>query len=238
MAMNCPPPVRIVHHAVWRHRVEIAVAPPRAELYFRDERWIDPINTQLRFKATVFNSDRGATWEVVSPSGNVGAGTIDTTGLYQAPDKGALTSNTTDIVVATSRADPLRKAYAWVTLLGLGPLPAPSPMIEIWPKQVSLFYGSGDDNAYIDDSNKLRVFRAFPSNAATPAVTWSVTASMGTVVPYAADSSWCTYLAPNTGPSPNAGSVPVATVTAALTSDPTVRDDARIVLRNYAWPNF
>ena len=236
--MNCPPPVRVIHQAVWRHRIEVAVAPARAELYFRDERWIDPINTQLRFEATVFNSDRGATWEVVSPSGGAGAGTIDATGLYQAPNKGTLTSGTTDIVVATSRADPLRKAYAWVTLVGLGPLPAPQATIEIWPKHVSLFYWSGDDNAYIDDSNKLQVFRAFASNAAPPGITWSVTAGMGTVVPYPTDTSWCTYLAPNTGPSPNAGSAPVATVTAALTSDPTVNDDARIVLRNYAWPYF
>ena len=97
------------------------------ELYFHDERWIDSVNTQLRFEATVFNSDRGSTWEVASPSGGPGAGTISATGLYQAPNKGALASGTTDIVVATARDDPLRKAYAWVTLLGLGPLPAPEP---------------------------------------------------------------------------------------------------------------
>jgi hypothetical protein len=231
-------PVRVVHQAVWRHRVEVTISPPRAELYFRDERWIDPINAQLRFEATVFNSDRGVTWDVVSPSAGPGAGTIDATGLYQAPDKGSLASGTTDIVVATARADPLRKAYAWVTLVGLGPLPAPAPELEIWPKLVTLFYWTGDDNQYIDASNKLQVFRAFPRNAVKPAVTWSVSGGLGTVIPDASDTSWCTYLAPNAGASPNAGSAPVATITAKLTADPSVSDDARVVLRNYAWPNY
>ena len=227
-------PARVMHHAVWRHRVEVAVSPPRAELYFHDERWIDSVNTQLRFEATVFNSDRGSTWEVVSPSGGPGAGTISATGLYQAPNKGALASGTTDIVVATARDDPLRKAYAWVTLLGLGPLPAPEPRIEIWPKHVTLYCWSPPfDNAYIDDSNKLQVFRAFPRHAANPAVAWSV--DVGTVIPYATDTTWCTFLAPNTVASPNSGGATVATVTAKLAAGASA--DARIVLLNYVWPN-
>ena len=228
----------MTQRALCRCPVEVALAPPRAELYFHDERWIDPINTQLRFEATVFNSDRGATWEVVAPSGGPGAGSIDATGLYQAPDKGTLASGATDIVVATARADPLRKAYAWVTLVGRGPLPAPEPTLEIWPKHATLYYWTGDDNSYIDGSNKLRLFRAFPRHAPNPAVTWSVNAGMGTVVPSPADTRWCTYLAPNAGPSAGPGAAPVASITATLTANPAVTADARIVLLNYAWPNY
>ena len=211
------PTFRVVHHMLCRHQVEVAVQPPRAELYFRDERWIDPIDTQLRFEAVVYNSDRGATWQVLAPDGGPGRGTIDATGLYQAPDKGALDSGTTDVVVATARADPLRKAFAWVTLVGLGPLPAPPPRIEIWPKLVTLYYRNNDNNDYIDDSNKLWVFRAFPRHAANPTVQWSATT--GTVTP-------------------GSGSVSEAIVTAKLASDPSITDDARVVLLNYIWPGL
>jgi len=213
-----------------RPRIEVAVEPPRAELYFRDERWIDPINTQYRFEALLYNSDRGVTWQVLAPDGGPGHGTIDATGLYQAPDKGVLSSGATDVVVATSRADPLRKVSAWVTLVGVGPLPAPPPRIEIWPKLITLYYDSNFDNAYIDDSNKLRVFRAFPRHPANAAVQWSAT--LGGVAPAAADTKFCTYTAPNSGATAE------ATVTAALAADPTVTDDARVVLLNYSWPGL
>jgi hypothetical protein len=222
------PAFRVVHHMLYRHQVEVAVQPPRTELYFRDERWIDPIDTQIRFEAVVYNSDRGATWQVLAPDGGTGHGTIDaTTGLYQAPDKGTLDSGTTDVVVATARADPLRKAFAWVTLVGLGPLPVPPPRIEIWPKLVTLYYWNNDDNTYIDDSNKLWVFRAFPRHATNPTVQWSATA--GTVVTGSPDTSWCTYTAPASG------GIAEATITAALASDSTVTDDAKVVLLNYIW---
>ena len=85
------------------------------------------------------------------------------------------------------------------------------------------------DNAYIDDSNKLQVFRAFPRHAANPAVAWSV--DVGTVIPYATDTTWCTFLAPNTVASPNSGGATVATVTAKLAVGASA--DARIVLLNY-----
>jgi hypothetical protein len=224
------PAFQVVHHMICRHQVEVAVQPPSAELYFHDERWIDPIDTQIRFEAVVYNSDRGVTWQVLAPDGTPGRGTIDATGLYQAPDKGTLASGTTDVVVATARADPLRKAFAWVTLVGLGPLPAPAPRIEIWPRLVTLYYWSNDDNAYIDDSNKMWVFRAFPSHAASPAVNWSTT--LGSIVPGSPDSTWGSYTAPNTGGTAE------ATVTVALAADPTVTDDARVVLLNYNWPGL
>lgn len=211
-------------------RVGVAVQPPNAELYFRDERWIDPINTQIRFEALLYNSDRGVTWQVLAPDGGPGHGTVDATGLYRAPDKGGLESGTTDIVVVTARADPLRKAAAWVTLVGEGPLPAPAPRIEIWPKLVTLYYMNNDDNAYIDDSNKLRMFRAFPRHPANLAVTWSAT--QGAVTPGFPDTRWCTYTAPNNGGTAE------ATITAKLAADPTVTDDARVVLLNYNWPGL
>jgi len=220
-------PVRVLHHMVCRHRVEVAVSPPRAELYFRDERWIDPVDTQLRFEATVFNADTGVTWQVVSPAGGPGAGTIDATGLYQAPDKGALDSGTTDIVVVAARADTLRRAFAWVTLVGLGPFPAPAPRIALRPKLATLFYAQGADNDYIDATNKLQVFRAFPEHAADPRVQWAVDGAV-----QAGNDPWFTYYAPN------GGGLAEVSVTAALLADPTVHDDARIVLRNYAWPHF
>ncbi|HET6183638.1 MAG TPA: hypothetical protein VFA03_08590 [Acetobacteraceae bacterium] len=221
---------QIVHHIVCRHRVEVEVCPPRAELYFHDERWIDPIDTQLRFEAIVYNSDRGVTWQVLAPDGGPGQGTIDATGLYQAPDKGGLASGTTDVVVATARGDPLRKAFAWVTLVGRGPLPAPVPRLEIWPKVATLYYQQGADNSYIDDRNKLRVFRAFPRHAAGSAVNWSVTGGAINVV--GPDSTFATYVAPLSGGDAE------QTVTATLASDPSVVDHAKIILLNYNWPGL
>jgi hypothetical protein len=224
------PPFEVVHHMICCHRVEVAVQPPRAELYFHDERWIDPIDTQLRFEAVVYNSDRGVTWQVFAPDGGPGQGTIDATGLYQAPNKGELPSGTTDVVVVTARADPLRKAFAWVTLVGLGPLPAPAPRIEIWPKRITLYYWTNDDNAYMDSSNKMWVFRAFPRHVSNPAVQWATT--LGAVVAGAPDSGFGIYTAPNNG------ATTVATVTAALVADPTVTDDAKVDLLNYVWPGL
>jgi len=224
---RCAP--TLIHDAVWRHRVEVAVSPPRAEVYFHDERWIDPINTQIRFEATVYNSQKGAIWSVLSPSGGPGAGTIDETGLYRAPDMGGLQSGATDIIVATCREDPLRKAYAWVTLVGEGPLPAPTATLEIWPRAVTAYYWSNFDNPYMASLTKTRMFRAFPRHAANPAVTWSATA--GDVQPQA-DSRFCAWFAPDNG------GLEIVTVVATLTSDPGVTADAKITLVNYDWPKF
>ena len=83
----CPPAptiTEVTHHVVARHQVEIEIFPPRVELAFRDERFVNPINTQYRFEARVFNSRLGASWQVLNPAGGPGAGTIDSQGLYQA----------------------------------------------------------------------------------------------------------------------------------------------------------
>jgi hypothetical protein len=222
-----PPGLVIVHDMVCRHRIEVQVTPARAQLYFKDERFTNPIDTQIRFEAILYNSDGGVRWEVLSPTGGPGFGTIDDTGLYRAPDKGGLESGSTEIIAVTSRADPLRKAFAWVTLVGLGPLPAPAPKVVIWPKEVTLYYISGAANEYIDVTNKLQLFRAFPENIADQRIEWLVNgANAGGPDP------WFTYFVPNLG-----GGEEI-TVTAALQAQPSVTDDAKIRIVNYNWPNF
>lgn len=218
--------LRIVRHGICRHRVEIEVRPAEAELYFHDERWTDLIDMQIRFEAVVYNADTGVTWEVLAPGGGPGAGTIDATGLYQAPDKGTLASGTTDVVAVTARADPLRKAYAFVTLLGEGPLPAPAPTIEIWPKRRTLYYISGDDNAYIDDRNKMQLFRAFPQNG-PGGVTWLVDGVL-----QAGNDEWFLYETPTSGASTE------RTVTAQIPGMPAVADEAKVIVLNYVWPGL
>lgn len=223
--------VDVIHHVTCRHQVEVEVSPPRAELYFGDERWIDPINTQIRFEATVFNSGLGVHWQVYDVAGGTGAGAIDATGRYQAPAKGSLTNGHTDVVVATSVEDPLRKAYAWVTLVGEGPLPVPLPRIEIWPKRVNLYYQSGMDNDYIDDSNKMQLFRATIWNS-SQAVNWQVFAGAGSI-----DATTGLYLAHDPAPSPGTDMQQVI-VRANLTGTPGVYDEAQVVLLNYDWPSL
>lgn len=227
-----PRPMRIIHPSlncggICRHSVEVMITPGEATVYFHDERWIDPVDTQIRFEALVLNSDTGVTWQVLAPDGTPGAGTIDATGLYQAPDKGALATFTTELVLASARADPLRKAYAFVTLLGEGPLPAPAPAIEIWPKTRTLTYPGGADNAYIDDRNKMQLFQAFPKNSPGPGVTWLVD---GVVQP--GNDVWFLYRPPATG------SDALHSVTAQIPGLPQVADTALVSLVNYLWPGL
>jgi hypothetical protein len=236
--------VEVIHHVVCRHQVEVEVWPPRVELYFFDERCfgkereVDLIDTQVRFEATVINSDRGVNWQVYDAAGGPGAGSIDATGLYQAPAKGGLTSGHTDVVVATSVEDPLRKAYAWITLIGEGPLVAPQPSIEIWPKQVNLYYQSGMDNAYIDDSNKMQLFQATVRHSANQTVDWQVNPPPPPATPAGQlqpVQQPFVYVAP-----------PLGTVTQQViirahipsSGNPGVYDDAQVILLNYYWPGL
>lgn len=221
---------RIIHEGVCRHRVEVEVSPSDAELYFRNERWTDPANTELRFTATTFNSDTGVNWSVLAPDGAPGAGTIDATGLYRAPDKGALASGTTDVVVATAKADPLRKAYALVTLIGVGPLPTPLPTIEIWPRFRTLYYAAGYHNSYMDDRNKMQMFRAFPRHGPAAGVTWRVD---GAVQPETTD--WFLYQLVEP---PVSGTFATHTVSAEIPGMPQVADTAKVVVLNYVWPGL
>ena len=210
------------------------MSPAQAEVCFRDDRGANPINTQIRFEAALFNaSSGGVVWEVRNPAGHAGAGTIDATGLYQAPPKGGLPSGLTDVVVATSGEDPLRKAYAWVTVLGQGPAPQPEPRIEIWPQTVYLYYPqnqTGDDrNEFIDDSNKMQVFRAAIRNSAISGVQWLVD---NVLVPNTEPSSLFLYRV--TG----SGSTKVVVVTARIAAQPAVKDQAKVIQINYTWPKM
>jgi hypothetical protein len=224
------PPARpmvteVVHHVTLRHQVEVEVWPARAQLYFADERWTDPINTRLRFEARIFNSRQGVRWEVRDPAGNPGAGSIDATGLYRAPDKGTLASGTTEIVIATSLEDPLRKAYAWMTLLGVGPLPKPEPRVEIRPHVATLYYWSGNDNPYMDATNKMQLFRAEIQHSPS-AIEWLVNMAP------AGNGPWFHYVAPN------AGANTKVMVRARLQAAPNVYDEAWVDILNYTWPGF
>ena len=225
--MHAAPQFRVVHHMVCRHQVEVMVQPPRAQLYFHDERWIDPIDTQLRFEAVVYNTDHSVHWEVFAPNGGPGRGTIDQTGLYNAPDKGALPSGTSELIVATARADPLRKAFAWVTLIGLGPLPAPVPEIEIWPKRVTLYYESFFRQPLHRRQQQTADLSCLPRRRTGPAGALACkrcgSARHRSVVHLIA---------------PNGGGTAEVTVVAQLLADAAVQDDAKVTLLNYQWPGF
>lgn len=218
--------VDVIHHLTCQHQVEVEVLPPRMELYFKDEPWTDLLNTQIRFEATVLNSGKGVHWQVYAASGGPGAGSIDATGLYQAPDKGSVLNGHTDIVVATSVEDPLRKAYAWVTLLGQGPLIPEVARIEIWPRRINLYCWAGADNSYIDDSNKLQLFQAEIWNSSIQTVTWHIQSGPGFIY------SDGLYMAPTSGSS---GQVVVVRGTIGAAG---AYDEAQIVLLNYDWPGL
>lgn len=228
----------VVHHVVLRHQVEVEVRPARAEVNFHDEAAVNPINTQIRFEATLYNATRGGvSWEVRDLAGNPGAGSIDASGLYRAPvapPKGPLAIALTDVVVATSTEDPLRKAYAWVDLVGDGPAPVPDPRIDISPKTVTLYYpqdrlGGDDRNELIDVSNTMQVFRATLRDSLTSDVEWLVD---GVLRANAPPSSLFRYEV--TG----SGNTKVVVVTARIAARPDVMEEAKVVQINYSWPKM
>lgn len=215
--------VDVYHRVVCRHQVEIEIWPPRAEVHFGDDWTANPIDKQIRFEATVYNSDQGHLWEVRSVDGGPGQGSIDSSGLYRAPPKGALANGVTEIVVATAREDRLRKAYAWVTLVGFGPEPVTAPSVDIWPKRVTLYYQQGANNNYMDDSNKMRQFGAIARNSAA-SIQWHVDNG-----PVAGTGPWFLYRAPNQG---NTSTVTIQ----AYLQGQAVFDEAEVLLLNYSWP--
>jgi hypothetical protein len=222
--------VNVVHHVVCRHQIEVEIWPAAAEVYFRDERFAEPVNTQVRFDAVVHNATTAKVkWEVRDLTGTRGAGSIDPSGLYVAPPKGSLPHGLTEVVVATPVEDPLRKAFAWVTLIGCGPAPVPEPHIEIWPKQAYLYYPDGYDNAYMDPSNRMRLFRAALRNSPTSEVEWLV----DNVVQVAAGTApWFLYQVTGFGIT---RAVAVAT---RIKGQPHVRGEARVIQINYSWPGL
>lgn len=223
----------IIHHGVCQHQVEIEVWPSEAEVYFQDERDVDPINTQVRFDAVVYNAPSGyVLWEVKDISGGPGVGSIDPTGLYTAPPKGegvsSLTHGTTDIIIVTAVDDPLRKAYARVTLVGFGPEPELKAKLEIFPKQVYLYYPSGHHNAYMDKSNQMQLFRAIIRNSDSTEVAWEVN---GNPAPGASDEPWYLYKSNYVG-------AEEVTIKVSLVGDSSIKDEAKVIQINYIWPGF
>jgi hypothetical protein len=217
-------PAGVRRQVVCKHQVEIEVWPPRAEARFADDWTADPATTQVRFEAQVYNSSEGYTWSVRAVDGSAGQGSVDASGLYRAPPKGALASGATELVVATSGEDPLRTAFAWVTLVGRGPRPAPAAQVTVLPHRLNLYYGAGANNDLIDTCNKRCEFQALAFGA-TSAVEWLVNG-----VPQGVTGPWFLYQAPNSG------ATAVVTVTARLQSDHAVSADAKISLLNYDWP--
>ncbi len=220
----------VVHHQVTCiHQIEVEVQPASAEVYFADERYVDAINTQVRFEATVYNApNNSVTWQVTDISGGPGKGTIDPSGLYIAPPKDGVPHGHTDIIIATVKADPTRRAYAKVTLVGRGPEPEPVAKLEIYPQVAYLYYqdGAGVHNQYIDPSNKHQQFSTIIKNTSLTGVTWSVTGA-GSI------NSDGFYTAPYSGFSPA-----FATVQVYLTLDSSIKAVARIILLNYSWPGI
>ena len=218
-----PSRVTDVYHSVTcRHQVEIEVWPPRAEVRFANDATANPADMHLRFEATIYNSDQGVLWEVRDPAGNPGKGSIDAAGLYRAPPKGAIPNGTTDIVIATAREDRMRRAYAWVTLVGVGPAQA---LVEIRPKHATLYYRTGANNNFMDDSNKMRQFDAVVRNG-SGVIEWLVNNALS------GTGTWFLYQTPNNG-----GSSTI-TIRARLQADHSVFDDSKVHLLNYSWPGL
>jgi hypothetical protein len=237
-------PLHVVHRVQCRHQIEVEVWPAQAEVYFRDERYIDPASTQVRFSAAVYNgASERVTWQVLDLAGNPGAGSIDAGGLYRAPPKSSLPHGTTEMVVARAVDDPLRSAYAWVALIGDGPLPQPLPRLEIAPKQVHLYYPNNGnaqaaiaahrDNGFIDVSNKMQRFRAWLRDSPTSVVEWRVDG----ILRHTGSDLFFLYDLTDHGPTQGSDGVEVR-VEARIVSAPAIRDAAQVILLNYTWPGI
>ncbi len=221
--------IDVYHHIECRHRVEVEIWPPRAEVNFRDERFANPATTQVRFEAAVTNSNRGVRWEVLDLSGNPGAGSIDAGGVYRAPVKGALSNGATDIVVVSSREDPLRKAYAWVTLVGVGPEPVAETTLQLWPKHATLYYPQGQHNAYIDKSNTQQLFHAALWNSTTREIEWLVNGVL-----QFNNEPFHQFRYEVAG----SGSTKTVVIRARSKHQTSVYEEAKILVINYNWPGI
>lgn len=207
---------------VCQHRIEVEVYPALAEVCFRDERYSQPENAIVQFQASVYNAPSSrVTWKVVDVNGGAGAGSIDAAGLYIAPDKGTLPFGLTDIVMAVSVDDPFRQAFARVAMVGLGPEPKPAPRVEVYPHRVYLYYPDGADNAYIDASNNMQLFRALVHHADPATLTWAPSGPVGPE-----------FLFQATG----VGAQQTIQVTATLPGG--ASDWATVTLLNYSWPGI
>lgn len=223
-----------VHHMVCQHQVEVEVWPALAELSFRDERYVNPLNTQVQFSAVVCNGPTNrVTWQVTNGAGGPGHGTIDETGLYVAPLKGTLGHAVTDLVIATSVDDPMRKAFARVAVVGLGPEPLPEPRVEIYPKRACVYYrenvSSVYHNEYIDMSNMRQLFRATLYHSESENLEWLE----GGSVKKSGSEPWYLY-----EPNSDKGPPDEVKITVRLAADHDVKDEATALLINYSWPGI
>jgi hypothetical protein len=223
------PPVDVVHHIRRCPSPQVEVWPPRAQVTFQDERSANPADTMVRFEATVLNARSSAVrWDVLASGGGPGAGSIDATGLYMAPSFASGLDGATDVVVATLVEDPLRIAYAWVTLAGQGPWPVPDPVLWLRPKTAYLYYPTGHDNAYIDASNTMQFFRAELRDSPSDVVEWLVDGVLQT----ATNDHTFLYKPPASGAAAE------VTVEARVPGEATAVDTAKVVLTNYDWPGI
>ncbi|MBW7898038.1 hypothetical protein B188_08100 [Candidatus Brocadiaceae bacterium B188] len=238
----CIPTVK--HHIICQHQVEIEVFPATAEVYFQDERYEDPIDTQVRFSAMVYNAPtEKVKWHVVDLTGGTGAGTIDSAGLYTAPLKGGHPFTLTDIVVATSVDNPMRMAYARVAVIGRGPEPLPVKKLEIFPKTAFIYYPDphtkdGPDNKYIDKSNTMQMFRTLIKGTDSTHVNWAIQDNADSIpapppVPVAGwDKNWYLYKLMGSG------TQRTIRIIASLASDAAIMDEAIVIQLNYLWPGI
>ena len=131
-------------------------------------------------------------------------------------------------MVATSIDDPFRKAYAQVTLVGRDPEPV-IPIIEIFPRQIYLYYPLGHNNDYIDESNKMQLFRTIMRNSSSSQVIWR---RNGALIP-GWDKPWYLY---KVGDWTDSGGTTSVKLSAELSSGET--DEAVIIMINYDWPGI
>jgi hypothetical protein len=227
----------VTHRIECRHQIEIEVFPGSAEVYFADEQYAAPEMGQARFDATVINAPTARVhWSVQSPLGGPGKGSIDETGLYVAPQKGGTKNGWTDVVVASPVDDPLRRAMAFVTLIGRDAEPVVK-RITISPRRCTLYYPrkntdppskpAFDPNRYVDPSNSCRIFTAVLWHA-NEKVLWTAT-GVGSQTLDAGQP----YFYPVTG----SGGAKTVRVRAELVSAAAVFDEAIVSIIDYDWPN-
>ena len=222
-------PVEVVHHIARRHRPEVVVSPPRAVLTFFDERSANPADTRIRFEATVLNACSIAVkWNVLDPAGGPGAGSIDSTGLYSAPSYSGGLDGHTDVVTATLVEDPLRMAFAWVTLVGVGPWPVPPVTVDLRPKTAFIYYPSGHDNAFIDPSNTMQFFRALIRDGSSQPLQWRVDGAVQ------GGQTEEIFLYKLTG----GGAPKEVTIEVRVPGAPGASDTAKVMQINYDWPGL
>jgi hypothetical protein len=211
----------------------VEIWPAAAEVYFADERCADPVTAQVRFEAVVYNSPTSRViWEVRDLQGNPGKGWVDAAGVYHAPVKGALGNATTEIVSATAADDPLRKAFASVTLVGKGPAEPVVPTLLLLPKVATIFYPpnatTGKYNDYMNPASTEQVFQAVIGRTEDREVIWTINSvdQAGYFQP------WYRYQATGSG---SGAQVPIKV---RLKNHPEIVDTAWVHVINYNWPGI